>query len=183
MTRVLALLLCAAFVLAEPAFAQDCDASVSGKAGDVVVEHRAQGVVATWVVERGVVHGEETSQFARPALELDFPVKADGSLGDLIMAYVAITRISDPENGRTPSLREVDVKVTLDGARPLSWLASDYQDGQRLLARALQKDWPRSLEVQLVAVGGGRVHASAVFDLTMLDKAGELAKQAMAKCS
>lgn len=176
-------MLCAAFAVGAPAFAQTCDASVSGKAGDVTVMRDAQRGTATWVVDRGVVHGEETSQFARPGLELDFALKADGSLGALDRLEVTITRISDPETGRTPSLRDVEVTAALDGGRALSARGSDSGDMQKQLLEAMRKRWPDKLEVVLVAAGGGRVHASAVFDLTMLGAASELARQASAKCS
>ena len=182
MTRVVALMLCAVFGLGAPAFAQTCDVTVSGKAGDVTVMRDAQGATALWVVERGVMHGEESRQFARPSLELDFALKADGSLGAVQRLEIGITRISDLETGQTPSLRGVEMKAQLDDGRVLTARASDSGDLQRELLQAMQKTWPRKLEARLVTAGDGGVLASAVFDLTMLDAASALARQAIGKC-
>ena len=136
MTRVVALMLCAVFGLGAPAFAQTCDVTVSGKAGDVTVMRDAQGATALWVVERGVMHGEESNQFARPSLELDFALKADGSLGAVQRLEIGITRISDLETGQTPSLRGVEMRAQLDDGRVLAARASDSGDLQRELAFA-----------------------------------------------
>ncbi len=182
MTRVVALMLCAVFGLDAPSFAQTCEVTVSGKAGDVTVMRDAQGAMALWVVERGVLHGEESSQFARPGLELDFALKPDGSLGALQRLEVAITRISDLETGQTPSLRNVNLTARLDDGRVMTAGAADSGEMQGRLLQAMQKSWPRKLEARLLATGDGGVLASAVFDLTMLDAASALTRQAMGKC-
>ncbi len=185
MTRLVALMLCASLLsggMSAPAFAQDCEASVSGDIGEVTVVRDAQGGTATWAVYRRVSDEETKSLFASPGLELEFALKADGSLGGLDMLEVPITRISDPETGRTPSLRDVNVQAVVDGGRKLTWRASDSGEGRKQLLQILQKAWPQKLEVQLVAGSSGQVHASAVFDLTMLDAARALARRANGKC-
>lgn len=181
MTRLAALLLWSALAGGAPAWAQQCEASVSSPVGEVVVTRTARLATATWIVERGNLHGEETSQFARPALELDFVVK-DGAVGELKAAYVAITRISSPDGGRAPPLSSVDVRASLDGGKALVWRGDEDGEGHRKLAEALRRTWPGRLEVELVPTGGGKAHASAVFDLTKIDRLGELAKQAYGKC-
>lgn len=182
MIRLAALLLWSALAGGAPALAQECEASVSSPIGEVVVTRIARMTTATWIVERGNVHGEETSQFARPALELDFAIK-DGAVGALKAAYVAITRISRPDGGAAPPLSAVEVRAMLDGRKALTWRGDEDQEGQRRLAEAMQKSWPQRVEVQLVPVGGGEMHASAVFDLTQVSKVGDLARQASATCA
>jgi hypothetical protein len=175
-------MLCASLAMSATAVAQACNVTLFGDIGEVTVERDAQGATATWAVYRYVSDEETKSLFASPGLELQFALKADGSLGALGMLEVPITRISDPESGRTPSLRNVEVKAALDGGRKLSWRAMESADGRAQLMRALQTSWPQKLELQLVASDDGHVHASAVFDLTMLGKARELARQANATC-
>ena len=182
MTRVIALMLYAIFGVGAPAFAQTCDVTFSGDIGEMTIVRDAQGGTATWAVYRRVSDEETKSLFASPGLELEFALKADGSLGSLDMLEVPITRISDPETGRTPSLRDVNVQATVDGGRKLTWRASESGEGRKQLLQVLQKAWPQRLEVQLMAASGGHVHARAVFDLTMLDAARALARRALAKC-
>lgn len=182
MTRLVALMLCASLGMSAPAFAQTCDETVSGDIGEVTVVRDAQGGTATWAVYRRVSDEETKSLFASPGLELGFALKADGSLGALDMLEVPITRMSDPETGRTPSLRDVNVQAVVDGGRTLSWRASESGEGRKQLLQVLQKAWPQRLEVQLVSASGGQVHASAVFDLSVLDAARALAQRALAKC-
>lgn len=182
MTRLVALMLCASLGMSAPAFAQDCEASVSGDIGEVSISREGMGGTAVWVVYRSVADEGEKSLFAPPGLELEFALKPDGSLGALEMLEVVVTRISDPESGRTPSLRDVHVKATVDGGTALTWPAVAAGEGRKPLLRALQRQWPRKLEVELVSVIGGDVQASAVFDLSLLDRAAEMARRATAKC-
>ena len=187
MTRLVALMLCASLGMSALAFAQanaqECDITVSGDIGEMTIVRDAQGGTATWAVYRRVSDEETKSLFASPGLELEFALTADGSLGALDMLEVPITRISDPATGRTPSLRDVNVQAVVDGGRKLTWRASESGEGRKQLLQALQKAWPQRLEVQLVAGSDGYVHASAVFDLTMLGAARELARRANGKCS
>ena len=182
MMRLAALMLFAVLSSAPPAFAQDCEATVSGDIGEVTVMREAQGGSATWVVYRQASDGVSKSLFSPPGLELEFALKADGSLGALDRLEVTITRVSDPETGRTPSLRGIDVKASLDGGRAVSWPAAESGEGRRQLLQALQKAWPQRLEVQLVNAADGRVQASAMFDLTSLEAARGLARRATAQC-
>lgn len=147
----------------------------------MLVSRAGRITTVTWIVERGNFDGEESSQFARPALELDFFLKGE-ALGDLKAAYVAITSISSPEGGRAPPLSAVEVRARLDGGQLLTWRGDGEPEGSRRLADALRKSWPSNLEVELVPADGGKAHASAVFDLTKVDRLNGLASQAFAKC-
>ena len=167
--------------IAGPAAAQACEASVSGKAGEVIVTQggRGQPVLATWAVERREGVGEETDHFARPGLMLDFTMSADGALVPA-RAMAPVTRYSDPELGRAPAMAEVQVRAIAAGAAPIEWRGDDPAKGEAALVKRLREAWPQELVIQ-VAVRG-EVLASATFDLSVLAEVRGMARQALAEC-
>jgi len=167
--------------IAGPAAAQACEASVSGKVGEVIVTQssKAKPALATWAVERREGVGEESDHFARPGLMLDFTMAADGALVPA-RAMVAITRYSDPDLGRAPEMSEVQVRAVAAGAGPIEWRGDDPARGEVALAKRLREMWPRELVIEVVA--RGEVRASATFDLSVLPEVRGMAGQALVEC-
>lgn len=167
--------------IAGPAAAQACEASVTGKAGEVIVARggKDKPVLVTWAAERREGVGEETDHFARPGLMLDFTMAADGALVPArVMAPV--TRYSDPELGRAPAMSEVQVRAIAAGATPIEWRGDDPANGEVALVKRLREAWPQELVIE-VAVRG-EVLASATFDLSVLPEVLVMARQALVEC-
>ena len=165
------------------AAAQVCEASISGKAGEVIatLDTGARGPVSVmWSVQRREGVGEETDHFARPGLMLDFSVAGDGGLVPS-RAVVSVTRYSDPELGRAPEMSEVRVRATPKGSSVFVWIGNDPAKGEAALVKRLKEVWPDALAVEVVAAGGD-VLAGSVFDLSVLPDVQAMARQAAAKC-
>jgi len=168
---------------AAPAAAQVCEASISGKPGEVIatLDSGARGPVSVmWSVERREGAGEETDHFARPGLMLDFSMTGDGGLVPS-RAVVSVTRYSDPELGRAPEMSEVSVRTTPKGSDVIVWIGNDPAKGEAALVKRLKEVWPDELAVEVVAAGGD-VLAGSVFDLSVLPDVRAMARQAAAKC-
>lgn len=163
--------LCVWLAAAVPATAQPsmCEASVTAKTGEVIaVVERGKSVPKqiTWDIERRAGVGEESDHFSRPALMVSFtPAAADGSLVPE-GASVSVTRYSDGAVGRAPRLSDVEVRATPDSGAPVTWVASDPDDGEAALAKRLKASWPAGLTIDLVV--DGKVAASSEYDLTTL---------------
>ncbi len=169
---------------AAPAAGQVCEASISGKPGEVIatLDSGARGPVSVmWSVERREGVGEETDHFARPGLMLDFSVAGGG--GGLVpsRAVVSVTRYSDPELGRAPEMSEVSVRATPKGSGVIVWIGNEPAKGEAALVKRLKEVWPDELAVEVVAAGGD-VLAGSVFDLSVLPDVRAMARQAAAKC-
>lgn len=165
-----------------PAAAQVCEASVSGKPGEVIAtvdDGKGGPVLVAWSVERREGVGEETDHFARPGLMIDFRVAADEALVPA-RAVVSVTRYSDPELGRAPPLSDVRVRATPAGARAIEWVGDDPSKGEAALAKQMKDAWPAELVIDIVARGD--VVASSTFDLSVLPEVRRMALQAIAKC-
>ena len=167
--------------IAGPAAAQVCEASVSGKAGEVMVTRGgpAQPVLVTWAVERREGVGEETDHFARPGLMLDFTMAADGALVPE-RAMAPVTRYSDPELGRAPAMSEVRVRAVIAEAAPIEWRGDDPAKGEAALVKRLREAWPRELVIEVTV--RGEVLASATFDLSVLPEVLAMARQGLVEC-
>lgn len=179
-TLALTLWVAGSFASVPAAYAQTCEGSASGKAGEVIVSRSGSEEAATWIVERVEGEGSESSHFARPALMLDFEFTR-GNLAGPSATVVSITRFSDPDIGRAPELDRVRVRARMS-ERSVEWLASDASKGERDLAQALRAEWPDRLAITLHATGspGGAELAAAVFDLSAKPAAEALARQALA---
>jgi hypothetical protein len=168
-------------IMAAPAAAQACEASVSGKAGEVSVVRQAGDaagpVLVSWAVERREGVGEETDHFSRPGLLLDTGMSMVPSA-----VNVMISRYSDPDIGRAPPLSEVRVRATPKGAAAVEWKASDAAKGHAALAKQLREAWPDELVIEL-RLADGSVAASSTFDLSMRADAEALAREAAAKAA
>lgn len=140
----------------------------------------ADAASAIWVVARQAGIGEESDNFARPGLELEMALKPDGGFGDVISAFVSVTRFEDRTTTRAPSMRSVVVRALADG-RSQTWRGDE--DGSAKLAAALGKAWPATLVVELAPAGGGPAYASATFDLSRRGQAQGLVRQALARCT
>lgn len=176
---VLFLLVSVAPAAAQPAV---CEKSVTGDAGEVIVDVDARGrATVSWVVQRKPGVGQQTDHTSRPGLMLDFGMRSDGTLTDLTSAIVVITSYSDPEIGKAPPLSSFRVRAKAGGA-PIEWDADKPGSGEPLLAKRLKASWPDEIALELVDRKGAIV-ASAAFDLTMRDDAIKLAREARAKCS
>lgn len=167
--------------IAGPAAAQACEASVSGKVGEVVAARSGAGrpALVTWAVERREGVGEETDHFARPGLMLDFTIATDGALVP-VRAMAPVTRYSDPELGRAPPMSEVQVRAIAAGAGAIIWRGDDPAKGEAALVKRLREAWPRELVIEVVA--RGEVLASATFDLSVLPEVRTMALQTLDKC-
>ena len=169
-------------VAAAPAGAQICEASVSGKPGEVIasLETNKRGPASvTWVVERREGMGEESDHFARPGLMLDFKMTVDGALVPS-RATVSVTRYSDPKLGRAPDLSAVRIRATPKGSNAIAWAGDDSLDGEAALVKRLKETWPDELIVEVLA--GSDVLAGAVFDLSVLSDVQDMARQAASRC-
>ena len=165
-----------------PAAAQVCEASVIGKSGEVIATFdsgKPGEWSVMWSVERREGVGEETDHFARPGLVIDFGMAADDALVPT-RAAVSVTRYSDPELGRAPSLSAVRVRATPGGARAIEWVGDDPSKGEAALAKQLEDAWPTELVIDIVIRGD--VVASSTFDLSILPETQRMALQAVAKC-
>lgn len=173
-------------IMAAPAAAQACEASVSGKVGEVSVVRQAGGaagpVLATWAVERREGVGEETDHFSRPGLLLDANLAGAGGAFVPTTLNVMISRYSDPDIGRAPPLSEVRVRAMPKGAAVVEWKASEAAKGHAALAKQLREAWPDELVIEL-RLADGSVAASSTFDLSARAEAETLARQAAAKAA
>lgn len=167
---------------AAPAAAQVCEASISGKPGEVIASletGKREPVSITWAVERREGMGEESDHFARPGLMLDFTMAPDGALVPS-RALVSVTRYSDSKLGRAPAMSEVRVRATPRGSDAIVWAGDDPASGEAALVKRLKEAWPEELTVEVVA--GGKVLAGSVFDLAVLSDVRAMAQQAAARC-
>lgn len=165
-----------------PAVAQVCEASVTGKPGEVIAtldSGKAGPILVAWSVERREGVGEETDHFARPGLMIDFRLAVDQALIPA-RAVVSVTRYSDPELGRAPPLSDVRVRATPAGSRPIEWVGDDPSKGEAALAKQLNDAWPAELVIDIVARGD--VVASSTFDFSVLPEVRGMVRQAIAKC-
>lgn len=164
------------------ATAQVCEASVSGKPGEVIASLETGGrgpVSVMWAVERREGMGEESDHFARPGLMLDFTMAMDGALVPS-RAFVSVTRYSDPKLGRAPAMSEVRVQAKPKGSDAVAWAGDDSASGEAALVKRLTEAWPDELAVEVVA--GGKMLAGSVFDLAVLSEVRAMARQAAARC-
>jgi hypothetical protein len=174
----LAALLCLALLAAHPAAAQDaCEASVTGKPGEVIAAIDGDSKLISWVVEPREGVGTETPHFSRPGLLLDFDVKPTGLVVSGILTTVS--RISDNERGPAPALSRVKVRAKAGGA-PLEWSAEEPTRGEAELVKQLKARWPASLELDVLL--GADVVAASEFELSVMPEIERMAREAMAKC-
>lgn len=175
----LAALLCLSLLAAHPALAQDaCEASVTGKAGEVIAAVDGESKLISWVVEPKEGVGAETPHFSRPGLLLDFDVKPGGELA-ISGILTTVTRISDDDRGPAPALSRVKVRARAGGA-PLEWPAEQPTRGEKELVKQLKAAWPDTLTLE--AVVDGKVVASAEFDLSALPAVRTMSREALGKC-
>jgi hypothetical protein len=175
----LAALLCLALLAAHPAAAQDaCEASVTGRPGEVIAAIDGDSKLISWVVEPREGVGAETPHFSRPGLLLDFDVKPGGDLA-VSGILTTVTRISDDDRGPAPALSRVKVRARAGGA-PLEWPAEQPTRGEAELVKQLRAAWPDTLALD--AVVDGKVVASAEFDLSAMPAVQTMSLEALAKC-
>lgn len=175
MAIMLAGLLGAASAMAQP---PPCEISRTGPIGEVIASVGA-GRTISWVVEPIAGDGEESPQFARPGLLVDFDVARGGVL-EVSGVMTSVTRVQDIGAGAPPPLSRVKLRAALDGGAPLVWAANDPETGDAALARQLKAAWPRKAELAVLL--DGAIVARAVFDLALRPEAERIGRAAMATC-
>jgi hypothetical protein len=169
-------------ISATPAMAQApvCEESVSGDIGEVIASVDARGATTiSWAVERREGVGQESDNFARPGLLLDFGMQA-GALGAPLRVEVLISRYTENERLAPPPMSSVSVRAKA-GGEPVVWAGDKPKDGQAELALRLKEAWPDELVIDVVDKAGKLV-ASASFDLSKRPVAEKMAREAQAKC-
>ncbi|MFT3725464.1 MAG: hypothetical protein QM773_17995 [Hyphomonadaceae bacterium] len=170
-----------AAISAAPAMAQVCEESVSGDIGEVIASVDARGATAiSWAVERREGVGQESDNFARPGLLIDFTMSTDRVLGPPLQVEVLISRFSESERKPPPPLSSVSVRVNAGGA-PITWPGDNSRDGSAKLIARLKEAWPNEVVADLVDKSG-KVLASATFDLSKRPLVEKMAREARAKC-
>jgi hypothetical protein len=151
-----------------------CEASATGKAGEVIAlveKGKTLPTLVTWVVERREGVGEESDHFSRPGLMVDFTT---GPALTVSGALVNVTRIS--RGGALPlSLSQVRVRARAGGDVE-EWPADDTSGGEARLMKRLKANWPAELRIDLVL--DGEIAASSTFDLSVLPAVETMARQA-----
>jgi hypothetical protein len=168
---------------AAPAIAQEpvCEGTVSNDVGEVIASVDARGAtIVSWAVERREGVGQESDNFARPGLLIDFTMSNDRALGTPRQVEVLISRFSESERKPPPPLSSVSVQVKA-GGEPIVWPGDDSRDGSAKLIARLKESWPNEVVVDLVDKAGKLV-ASATFDLSKRPVVEKLAREARAKC-
>lgn len=174
----LAVVLPLCLLAAYPAAAQTpCDASVTGKPGEVMVASDGADRLVSWAVEPKAGVGVESTHFSRPGLLLDFDVKASGLAVSGILTTV--TRISDADRGQAPDLSRVRMRA-IGAGNPLEWSANEPETGEVELLNRLKARWPATLQLDVLL--GDQVVAASEFDLDVMPEVERLAREAMGKC-
>lgn len=176
-------LLLSAVMCAAPAIAQElvCEGSVSNDVGEVIASVDARGAtMISWAVERREGVGQESDNFARPGLLIDFSMSTDRVLGAPRQVEVLISRFSESERKPPPPLSSVGVRVKAAG-EPIVWPGDDSREGSAKLIARWKESWPNEVVVDLVDKAGKLV-ASATFDLSKRPVVEKLAREARAKC-
>lgn len=176
-------LLLSAVMCAAPAIAQEpvCEGTVSNDVGEVIASVDARGAtIVSWAVERREGVGQESDNFARPGLLIDFTMSTDRVLTAPRQVEVLISRFSESERKPPPPLSSVSVHVKA-GGEPIVWPGDDSRDGSAKLIASLEESWPNEVVVDLVDKAGKLV-ASATFDLSKRPVVEKLAREARAKC-
>ena len=179
--RLFALFLFAA-ISATPAMAQApaCEESVSGDIGEVIASVDARGATTiSWAVERREGVGQESDSFARPGLLVDFGMQTN-ALGAPRRVEVLISRYSENERQALPPMSSVSVRARA-GGEPVVWPGDRPKEGQAELTERLKQAWPSELVVDVVDKGG-KLLASASFDLSKRPAAEKMAREARARC-
>jgi hypothetical protein len=158
-----------------------CEGSASGKPGEVIVSVDVRGTATmSWAVERREGVGEESDNFARPSLMLDFSAKPDGAIGVLTGLDVSVTRYSAPDVGVAPPLSAVRVQAKV-GEVVVEWVASKPETGQPALVKRFKDRWPDELVIDIVD-RQDKLLASATFDLSQMPAVQTLAREARSAC-
>lgn len=176
-------LLLSAVMCAAPAIAQEpvCEGTASNDVGEVIASVDARGAtIVSWAVERREGVGQESDNFARPGLLIDFTMSTDRVLTAPRQVEVLISRFSESERKPPPPLSSVSVRVKA-GGEPIVWPGDDSRDGSAKLIARLKESWPNEVVVDLVDKAGKLV-ASATFDLSKRPVVEKLAREARAKC-
>ena len=177
--RLAVLLLFVAWAAGYPATAQEsCEASVTGRTGEVMVAVNGADTLVSWVVEPKAGVGHETPHFSRPGLLFDFDLRPTGLVVSGMLS--TITRISDHDRGQAPALSQVRMRAAGVGA-PIEWPAEHPEKGENELVARLQATWPAAIELYVLV--GSAIVASATFELSALPEAERMAREALATCA
>lgn len=170
-----------ALLVAAPAAAQTppCEASISGKIGEVFVSVETGGTLVSWAVEPRAGVGEESDHFARPGLVLDFRPGRSGAL-ELAALSTSVTRYEDAATGRAPAMSRVRVVAKPEAGAEVAWAATNATRGEGELAKQLKANWPGALTLSVQF--DGKTVAEAEFDLATRAEAERMGREALGKC-
>ncbi len=168
-------------LVAAPAAAQapPCEASISGRIGEVFVSVAPGGTLVSWTVEPRAGVGEESDHFARPGLVLDFRPGQSGAL-ELAAVSTSVTRYEDATTGRAPPMSRVRVTAKPEAGTEVAWAATNAARGESELAKQMRARWPGSLTLSVRM--DGTLVAEAEFDLATRAEAERMAGEALGKC-
>ena len=164
-----------------PAAAQTqfCDASVKGEIGEVTAMVDRGMTLVSWAVEPRVGVGEESDNFARPGLVLDFTLGRAGA-PELSAVITSVTRYEDAATGRAPAMSRVRVQAKPEPGSVVAWQATRAAQGERELAEQMRARWPVALTLSVTYEG--KLMAASEFDLSTRNAAERMAREALARC-
>lgn len=168
--------------------AATCEASADKDGiGEVIADYeldktgQVTKLTATWAPEKKEGVGEESENFGRPSMMMDYRFATDGALSGPTSAIVMINRFQPPGGAKAPPLSTVTVKVTLAGAGvdPITW-PGNTTGSDAAVAKVIRETSPKSIKAEILNKANGKLMASAEFDLSKMAEVQKLATKAKA---